>query len=62
MADATRGKGKRGGARVHHLWVPHRRLIYLVFVYSKDEAATLGREQKKALRAVVGRIKRELLR
>ena len=30
MADPTRGKGKRGGARVHYLWLPHRDVIYLL--------------------------------
>src|SRR2546428_6844506 len=24
MADPTRGTGKRGGVRVHYLWLPHR--------------------------------------
>ena len=24
MPDPTRGKGKRGGGRVHYLWLPHR--------------------------------------
>jgi len=59
MADRTRGKGKRGGARVHYLWLPHRDVIYLLFVYSKDEDATLGEPQKAALRAVVEGIKQE---
>ncbi len=31
MTDPTRGKGKRGGARVHYLWLPHRERIYLLF-------------------------------
>ena len=62
MADPVRGRGKRGGARVHYLWVPQRRLIYLVFVYTKHEADTLSADQKKAVRAVVERIKRELSR
>src|SRR5712692_10392584 len=58
MADPTRGKGKRGGARVHYLWLPHRDVIYLLFACSKDEDATLSEQQKKALRAVVEGIKR----
>ena len=56
------GRGKRGGARVHYLWVPSRELIYLVFVYSKGEAETLTKEQRTALSRVVRRIKRELIR
>jgi len=59
IADPTRGKGKRGGARVHYLWLPHRDVIYLLFAYSKDEDDTLSEHQKKALRAVVEGIKKE---
>ena len=59
MADPTRGKGKRGGARVHYLWLPHRGMIYLLFAYSKDEDDTLSAQQKRALRAVVEGIQKE---
>jgi hypothetical protein len=34
-------------------------MIYLLFAYSKDEDDTLSEPQKKALRAVVERIKKE---
>jgi len=59
MPDPTRGKGKRGGGRVHYLWLPHRGMIYLLFAYSKDEDDTLSEQQKRALRAVVEGIKKE---
>ena len=59
LSDPSRGKGKRGGARVHYLWLPHRNVVYLVFVYTKHEAEALGNGQRKALRAIVERIKRE---
>ena len=59
IPDPSRGKGKRGGARVHYLWLPHRHPIYLVFFYSKDEAESLGADQRKALRAIMERIKQE---
>lgn len=59
MAVPHSGKGKRGGARVHYLLLPHKRLIYLLYAYGKDEAATLNQEQKKQLRLVVEAIKRE---
>jgi hypothetical protein len=49
MRDPSRGKGKRSGARVHYLWRPRVRRIYLLFVYGKDEASTLTRGQKEAL-------------
>ncbi len=62
MADPTRRKGKRGGARVHYLWLPHREVIYLLFAYSKDEAGTLSEHQKKALREVVESIKVESIK
>lgn len=57
LGDPTRGKGKRGGARVHYLWLPHQRRIYLMFVYGKNEASTLTADQKKKLRALVAQIK-----
>jgi hypothetical protein len=57
LGDPTRGKGKRGGARVHYLWLPHRSRIYLMLVYGKNEASTLTADQKKELRTVVTQIK-----
>ena len=57
LGDPTRGKGKRGGARVHYLWLPHRGRIYLMFVYGKNEASTLTADQKKKLREIVTQIK-----
>ena len=62
VPDPGRGTGKRGGARVHYLWVPSRERIYLVFVYSKGEAATLTMDQRAALSRIVREIKRELMR
>jgi hypothetical protein len=59
MADPERKKGKRGGARVHYLWVEHKRTIYLLYVYSKGDAATLTAEQKRQLRQVVTQIKHQ---
>ena len=59
IADPARAQGKRGGARVHYLWVPSRQLVYFLFVYSKDEAGTLTQDQKKTLSAVVQVIKQE---
>ena len=57
MADERRDKGRRGGARVHYLWLPHRSLVYLLYVYTKGEASTLTMSQKRELRAVVAAIK-----
>ena len=59
MPDASRGKGKRSGARVHYLWLPEHSLVYLIFVYSKDEFETLTQDQKRQLKTVVDAIKKE---
>lgn len=59
MPDPGRHRGKRGGARVHYLWLPHRPFVYLVFVYAKGEVESLTGEQKRQLRAIVAGIKRE---
>jgi len=59
IPDPGRGKGKRGGARVHYLWLSHVERIYLLFVYSKDEVDALSNEQRKALKSVVEAIKGE---
>lgn len=57
MADPGRGKGKRGGARVHYLWLPDAQIVYLMFVYTKDESDTLTPAQKKVLKAVAQKIR-----
>jgi hypothetical protein len=62
MSDPARGKGKRSGARVHYLWLPDVAVVYLMFVYTKDEASTLTPGQKRELRTVVEAIKREWAR
>ena len=49
MTDAARGRGKRGGARVHYLLVPGREIIYLVNLYPKGEQVSLTPDQKKML-------------
>lgn len=59
MAAARWGTGKRGGARVHYLWLPAHRVLYLIFVYAKHEQDLLDANQKKQLRAMVEQIKAE---
>lgn len=59
MRAARRGQGKRGGARAHYLYLAAHGVIYLLFVYGKDERSTLSRDQKRQLRAMVESIKRE---
>jgi hypothetical protein len=60
IADPSRGKGKRGGARVHYLWLQHKGRIYLVFVYAKNEATTLTATQKWQLREIATKIRNEV--
>lgn len=59
MTAGGRGKGKRGGARVHYLFLPDLSRIYLVFVYGKDEQDTLTPTQKRELRNFVQTIKKD---
>jgi len=60
IADPSRGKGKRGGARVHYLWLQHKGRIYLVFVYAKNEETTLTATQKWQLREIATKIRNEV--
>ena len=60
MPDRRRGQGKSGGARVHYLALPHRNMVYLVYVYGKGETDALTDDQKRQLRAVVANIKHAL--
>lgn len=57
MSSSGRNKGKRGGARVHYLYLDDLAQIFLIFVYSKDEDDSLTKDQKKALSKVVQEIK-----
>lgn len=52
MADSPRGKGKRSGIRIIYLFAATRRIVYLLFVYSKDETDRLSADQRKQLKAV----------
>lgn len=57
MSDPRRATGKRGGARVHYLWLPRARRIYLLYVYRKNETSALSATQKRTLSRVVHSIK-----
>jgi hypothetical protein len=52
-ADKRRGKGRRGGLRVIYYHFAKDYQIWLMMLYSKDEAADLTPEEKKALRAAI---------
>jgi hypothetical protein len=59
LGDTARGLGRRGGPRVHYLWLPRHDVVYLMFVYRKGELDSLDPEQKRQLRATVERITAE---
>ena len=46
---SSRGKGKRGGARIlYYLYLSHQK-IYMIYAFRKSEQADLTREQLKSL-------------
>ena len=55
----TKGKGKRGGARVLYVDVEIKEKIHFINVYSKDEKTDLTPDEKKALKAVIKILKEE---
>ena len=59
LPDSARNKGKRSGARAHYLFLSAHGIIYLLFVYGKNEQESLSPQQKKALAAMANKIKAE---
>jgi hypothetical protein len=53
--DLRRGKGRRGGLRIIYYYFPADRQIWLMTLYSKDEASDLTERQKKALKVAMER-------
>jgi mRNA-degrading endonuclease RelE of RelBE toxin-antitoxin system len=62
IRDPSRGKGKRGGARVIYLHVPESDRIYLVTIYSKEQRDDLSAGQKKLYRQLVKVLKQQAKR
>jgi hypothetical protein len=60
MRAGSRGKGTRGGARVHYLHLPHVRRIYLLYVYGKGDQDSLTATQKRQLKSIVQAIREQL--
>jgi hypothetical protein len=54
---AVKGKGTSGGARIIYLYIPNRHLIYLLTLFTKNDAANLSAEGKKAVRTLAEAIK-----
>jgi hypothetical protein len=57
VADAGRGKGKRGGYRVIYLDLPRVERTYLLSLYDKGEKDDISNEEKKELRAWAAKLK-----
>jgi len=51
--DHRRGKGKRSGLRIIYYYIEKERLIWLFTLYSKDEAADLTADQKRAIKQAI---------
>jgi hypothetical protein len=62
MRDPGRGKGKRGGARLHYVWLKHKDRTYLIYVYGKHESAKLTADQKRQLRQIATQIREKGVR
>jgi mRNA-degrading endonuclease RelE of RelBE toxin-antitoxin system len=50
---ALRGKGKRGGLRIIYYWDPAEDVIYLIYLYRKNELENLRPDQLKLLRRTI---------
>lgn len=59
LADPTRGKGKRGGFRVIYLDLANVSHTHLIYLYGKDEADDLTSDEKKTLKQLVEKIKKQ---
>lgn len=59
VSDAGRGKGKRGGYRVIYLDLPQVERTYLLGLYGKGEKGDLSQDERKVLRVLAERLKRE---
>ncbi|MBK8268050.1 MAG: type II toxin-antitoxin system RelE/ParE family toxin [Planctomycetes bacterium] len=60
-ADASRGKGKRGGARVIYLNIPEAERIDFITIYGKDEKDDLSPAEKKILQRLAEETRNEAL-
>jgi hypothetical protein len=55
---AARGKGKSGGARVIHYFLPEDGPLYALLIYAKGEQTEMSPEQRKAVTSLATAIKR----
>jgi hypothetical protein len=61
VEDESRGKGKRGGARVVYLDLPEAERIYLITIYGKNEQDDLTAGQKKLFANLAKQVRIEAL-
>ena len=59
LADAGRGKGKRGAYRVIYLDLASVERTYLLALYDKDEKDDILPDEKRMLKSLVETLKRE---
>lgn len=52
VGDASRGKGKRGGARVIYLYIPEAHRFLLLDIYGKGEQEDLSDDERRMLSAL----------
>lgn len=58
----SRGRGKRGGARVIYLHIPEVDQIHFVAIYGKHEQDDLTAKQRRALMALASRAKADAIK
>ena len=56
---ALPGRGKSGGARVCYLFLRHKDMIYLLYVFTKGDAGNLSADGKKTMRLLAQQIRDE---
>lgn len=61
VADARRGKGKRGGVRVIYFHVAEADVIFLMDIYGKGEQTDLTAHQKNLLKDTAQSYKRAVI-
>jgi hypothetical protein len=54
------GSGKRSGARVCYLYLRHKGVIYLLYVFTKGDADNLSAEGRRAIRTLAQHIRNEV--
>jgi hypothetical protein len=55
---AARGKGKSGGTRVIHFFLPEDGPLYALLIYAKGDQTEMSPEQRKAVTSLATAIKR----